>query len=363
LKPFVQFCAINELLNLKPPSSLSIRSDLPSSTNPAVWPFLGFLRFYLAVVVAANHYDAYNSGGLVHMLGGFGGFNAVLAFLVISGYSIAHSLISSPTHYIWRRFLRIYPLFVLSLAVAVIYPAITLQGQKITEHFLPADVIGQLFMLDGILTPSITGNNPLWTISLEWWCYMLAPLLMRLTDRRLFVLLCVLAAVHLSWIVVGPVLGGFYGRVYGGQKICFLAVFWVLGFWYYRNRLRPAASLVLLGTVWLLTGLNRDNMDRNYQATLCLSCVALAVANQIQMAPMFARLGNLVGNTSYALYLFHIPLFRALRDVAHLNNPVIIICAACICAALIHLLVEVPLCSALRKGRLRYDKRLLVHST
>jgi len=104
------------------------------------------------------------------------GQEAVILFFLISGFVIQFSYAKkriSFGDFFSKRFFRIYPLFIVSILLVVFF--------KITEG-LPLDIktlIGNIFMLQDIssLKPGTIvatyGNSPLWSLSYEWWFYML----------------------------------------------------------------------------------------------------------------------------------------------------------------------------------------------
>ncbi len=81
------------------------RASLPA---PDSWKILGGLRFALAMIVLFGHLARFvPDRGLINkgllLLGGLGAAAAVFCFLVISGYSIAHSITVKPQGYFRRR--------------------------------------------------------------------------------------------------------------------------------------------------------------------------------------------------------------------------------------------------------------------
>jgi peptidoglycan/LPS O-acetylase OafA/YrhL len=328
--------------------SLAPSPSSPAAPPEGAWQLLGYVRFVLALIVCAGHLeDVYGLGsgiqaGITHGLSGLCGAAAVISFLGISGFCIAHSITTMQEHFVWRRFVRIFPLYLTAIVVSYYWPGMSSANVPLPTSSSLSDFIGQALMLDGIVTHSITGNRVLWTLSLEWWCYMAAPLLIMLPPRRLLGLVGLLSIAHLSWIALGSHLGGFYANGLGGTKLWFLSVFWVLGFWYYLNRSRPHSAVIMIAVVWLLTGLNRDNLSRNYQITLCAGFVSLIIADRVHMPRWLGSLGNVFGNVSYAIYLFHVPLFRWLHETLQWRSPLLILACTILGSWLAHRLIEIP---------------------
>jgi peptidoglycan/LPS O-acetylase OafA/YrhL len=323
----------------------------PSRPAPSLWATLSLLRFGLAAIVAAAHVKAFYGGTLagadpVRWLASFNGHAAVVGFLLVSGFSIAHSIRAESSGYLWRRFLRIYPLYLPAVLFSAWVGGYEVPGNGTGPAIAyPApgtgETLGNLLMLQCVLVAPLSNNGPLWTLSLEWWCYMAAPFLVLLSQRRLLLLLAVLAAAHLSWLVIGPRLG-FYARCPFGLHILFLGVFWLAGYCYYEMRHTAWAGWALLVLVWLLTGINRDNLGGNSQATLALSCLLLVAGASLPWPAWTHAALKLLGNASYSLYLLHKPLYHLAHQELGLNQGWQLLTLAIAAAIAAHLLVETP---------------------
>ncbi len=133
------------------------------------------------------------------------GQEAVMLFFIVSGFVIVYSMEGardrSFASYIDRRFFRIYPIFILSLVIS----AATADKGSVATFF------GNLFMLQdfkygkpGVLFDTFGGNVALWSLSYEWWFYlMFYPLWRYVPERRQFMLVAVvgLAAAALFFAV------------------------------------------------------------------------------------------------------------------------------------------------------------------
>jgi len=113
------------------------------------------------------------------------GQEAVILFFLLSGFVIGHSTSRKPFNalaYLRARFLRIFiPLF----------PALALSflAQAVIRGRFPSpdlrSLMGNIFMtqdltsLPGTWTAPYMGNNPLWSLSYEWWFYVAFLLLMK----------------------------------------------------------------------------------------------------------------------------------------------------------------------------------------
>ncbi len=155
----------------------------PTGTKNRLWQ-LEALRGFAAFYVLLHHLSS-SYLGLKHSIWGFPfrfGQEGVLIFFLLSGFVICYSHGSRQADargfrtYLIKRGRRIYPIFVISLLVAY---AIQCIGAR---NFVPMDfrsLIGNLFMLQdhpdkpGVFLLPYKDNMPLWSLSYEWWFYML----------------------------------------------------------------------------------------------------------------------------------------------------------------------------------------------
>lgn len=323
--------------------------------DPALWGSLGWLRFSLALIVAAAHLRAFYADSLsgldpARIIGGFNGMAAVLGFLLVSGFSICHSLVQKPHGYVRRRFLRIYPMYLIGIVLTVMVSGYWVpgNGDSGARYFSESgglQILANLFLLQGVVADPLGSNDLVWTLSLEWWLYMLAPLVVAWPRRRLGYLLGVLAFGYLSWMVAGRWIG-YYTHTLGGLNLWFLGVFWFLGFWFYLNRDFKPAPWVMFALVWFLTGVNRESLANNYQVPLVLSCVVLVAGAKIPWPGGLNRLGRFMGDVSYPLYLIHLPVFALLYRLEALRYGWIMLILAVGASIAACALVEKPLRAA-----------------
>lgn len=154
---------------------------------------------------------------------------AVMIFFVLSGYLIGHSIQRNTQQYgqfnlrqyTRQRYRRILPPFLFAMALTVILyllaPFLFASqshafpnsfGMMIRTHYLleAGDFIGSLLFLNGFITPTVSANAPLWSLSYEVWFYVLAGFLPFLKDSEMakigfFMGLAVLSFLNIQFLI------------------------------------------------------------------------------------------------------------------------------------------------------------------
>jgi peptidoglycan/LPS O-acetylase OafA/YrhL len=130
------------------------------------------------------------------------GDDAVKVFIIISGFVITHLILTKHEPYglyIARRFLRIFPAYLVSLALAILVAPLSfdaVEAYKYTEpyqhqdfltlaqqyhHNLWEHVVAHLLLLQGAVSNAVLPDSQImflpaaWSLSLEWQFYLLAP--------------------------------------------------------------------------------------------------------------------------------------------------------------------------------------------
>jgi peptidoglycan/LPS O-acetylase OafA/YrhL len=173
-------------------------------------PALTGIRALAALLVLALHADQNVPAGASAALPFISrGYLGVDFFFVLSGFIITHVYFSSLAQpngnairiFLWHRFIRLYPVHVTVLAalVALIYLALAHDiPLNNPEEWRAADLPWQLTLLHAWgVTPRPGWNVPSWSISAEWFAYLLFPplaLALSAVRERLTVLLIAVAA-------------------------------------------------------------------------------------------------------------------------------------------------------------------------
>jgi peptidoglycan/LPS O-acetylase OafA/YrhL len=172
-------------------------------------------------------------------------------------------------------------------------------------------LLGNLAMMQGILTVSYGSNTPLWSLSYEWWYYTLFALISAASLSRDYASI----AYAVIAVVVLLVLPG---------KIILWGLFWLLGLsahvWISSRMWRPPPWL---GVALLVTGIVASRLSHNIsnletQESLGFAfgrdmvvaigyVAALVSASRLSATIPFPHLHKLLAAFSYTTYLCHFP--------------------------------------------------------
>lgn len=278
-----------------------------SAVNPPVnWALLGGLRFALALVVVLGHTAVFIQGSpIVAAANHIGPYPAVFAFFVISGYSIAPSVLKhGRAEFYVRRFRRIAPVWYPCVALAIctmVWQELSFEGPSgpisMTEEW---PVIAALLGLTNIIAGPLENLTPAWSLGLEIAYYAMAPFLLLLSRRWLTVLLLISVTCYVMTVSTSH---GYFWRIF----VTYWA--WLLGFMLYRwPRRRWVQTLVLVapGALWTV----QPYWPAKFGVIMLATSSALIIYNQgFKLSGVAGRLAAYLGDLSFPLYLVHMPVF------------------------------------------------------
>jgi len=246
-------------------------------------------------------------------------------FFVLSGFVLAHGYAFRENlsfgSFMGARFFRLYPLHVFMLLVFVLLEL----GKWSTTHFFGISFNNVAFThdyaLDSLLpnlllvhawtpyTNPLSFNTPSWSISIEFYMYLLLYLSL-LASERFRLLIWVLVPMIMfylmttgSELLVATVMRGLSG--FFGGVICYLV---------YRNYLSSVklptwlASLIEVMLILLVITIVQSNIEhRSVWATLVFFLTVLCFSMQGGLMSAVLRQGSLqfLGRLSFSIYMTH----------------------------------------------------------
>lgn len=127
------------------------------------------------------------------------GHEAVMIFFVLSGFFVAGSIVNSAPRWSWKKYLcdrmvRLYLVLLPALAITALLDRISMRMPLGERYFLQSIphfdnqepiaqtisftiFLGNIFFLQQVTVPTFGSNWPLWSLSNEFWYYLLFPLI------------------------------------------------------------------------------------------------------------------------------------------------------------------------------------------
>lgn len=334
------------------------------------------MRFILALIVAATHLQVYAAPGWLGKIGELGAFEAILGFLVISGFSIQQSHARQPNGFYWRRALRLYPVYLGALALVVItFP------DKLDLSFCGIVILNVIFLNQVFTRESLLG--PAWSLSLEVWHYALTPWLSRLRNSQLL-LGCACSLLAYGIYTCGRTLWHWphFAGLGFGLNMLVLSFPWICGFLIGRgNACSRGIGLRLLGAIFfihfaLTFGIQvvsrwrhqlwsrffTEDLPGFFLRGLTLLAVWLVFAYILSSRGSAKKkpshLSRFLGDISYPLYLVHLPVYGIMK-ARGLADPALMMGSALVVSMLFYVILD-----AYGKNRKKRERNLkLIQST
>jgi peptidoglycan/LPS O-acetylase OafA/YrhL len=298
-------------------------------------PPLTGIRALAALLVLGMHTEQNVPTGLDSALPFLArGYLGVDFFFVLSGFIITHVYLASLAQpkasalriFFWHRFIRLYPLHVTVLGGLVVVVALaTAAGftPNNPQEWRWNELVWQLTLLQAWgVTASPGWNAPSWSISAEWFAYLLfpamAPVLIRMREGIVALLAAVaaLAAAASIFATAGWTLNTWVGapalvRVLAefacGAALCRAAAL-------DRSLLRTGGDILGIGAfAAFLLGASTGLGDFALVALLAVTVAGAGTSS----GPLAHVLGNRplvwLGEISYSIYMVHFPVLILVR--------------------------------------------------
>ncbi|WP_158674068.1 acyltransferase family protein [Pedobacter sp. KBW01] len=285
--------------------------------------FLSLWVFVFHIIAITGFFDTFFQQQAIKNI--FNGETAVDVFIIVSGFTICMLIESKHekfSTYLFRRFMRIYPMYIICLIVALLLGLLGIMPKNYDENDLYKHIGLHITMLHGIIPPTLLKNssgailNPAWSISLEWQFYLIAPFLFGITNKiklvgPLFVLILSIILIRLA---------SRYGEWDGSFLLSKFSLFWVGIFCYYVFDYVIRTKEKLFGlAVWLVpVALFMYSTLFSYKGGvgafiwfLFFFGLLSSIINpkltlpSIMLALFRTRLFKQLGEISYSLYLLH----------------------------------------------------------
>ena len=321
------------------------------------WSWLALMRFFLALIVAVNHLAGdMPLGPILGIFPKLGAFQAIMGFLLISGYSIGESYLNQPHNFFARRAMRIYPVYLAAILLTWL-----VSPQTLDWSFFALLVLNVLFLNQVFIDYSYVG--PAWTLSLEVWLYALAPWFSKQSTRllRWFIFISFVA---FAFYTAGRSLfhWNYYSGVNWGLNLLFLSYTWIAGFLLAKDPAARKSTMRLIAVLFILEIAVEAVIQLGYRMKhhhpaiffqedlsgyafmgVTLLIVWLVFRKILEPAPAGAVKKNgwmrLLGDISYPLYLTHMRVFDLLPRLK-ITNPYLATVIAVLVAFAVYLLVD-----------------------
>ena len=311
-----------------------MRAKYASNASRYVPPLTG-IRALAALLVLGMHTEQNVPAGFDLLLPFFArGYLGVDFFFVLSGFIITHvylASLASPTLsavqiFLWHRIIRLYPVHITVLASLVAIVFFAGAGGFILNHpqeWQWNDLLWQLTLLHAWGVTATPGwNVPSWSISAEWFAYLLfpllAPALIWVRKRGIALLIAVAALAGTaslfaladwtlnSW-VGAPALTRVFGEFLCGAALCRAVAL---------SQKLPLLKGDILGAsalVAFLFGASAGLQDFALVALLALTILGTATSRGHWARFLGSRPFLWLGEVSYSVYMVHFPILIVIR--------------------------------------------------
>lgn len=267
------------------------------------------------------------------------GHQAVMIFFVLSGFLVGGKIIESLEEdkfnfcsYLIDRFSRLYPVFFASL---ILGGALDLFGSvNFFESGIysarsenPVGVIGydaisrlnftsffvNFFMLQGLMGPTFGSNGPLWSIVMEFWYYIIFPLMAIPFYTKIS---------HVRWlsvIVLIPVIFLLSLNI----EFYILFTVWLLGVFVRKIKV-PISSTGIAFFMLLLCLMNsRFGFGNYYIRDLLVGMGCMLIISAVLNGGHFPNFGRSfnkqISDFSFSIYCFHFPVVAFILAYLNIN--------------------------------------------
>jgi peptidoglycan/LPS O-acetylase OafA/YrhL len=263
------------------------------------------------------------------------GQEAVILFFLLSGFVITYSIYKKPDitfkDYFVRRFRRIYFPFLISLLLSILIYALQ---DALAKEFTWSEFWGNVFMLQdfgsvkpGVWVHPFLSNYPLWSLSYEWWFYMLFFPCYKLLPKqsfRIYFILAISTLALINYMIVPNQIAlwlAYFVVWWSGVEA---ATIWIEQKKYTWKNMSPIIfSLLFMTALIAVPVLTAEKIKFGYYPFVCLrhfgAAVIAVIIGLVWYKNKFKNFDKILGifviiaPISYGLYIFHYPILEQLK--------------------------------------------------
>lgn len=271
------------------------------------------------------------------------GHQAVIVFFVLSGFFIVTTVVGSFRNRTWswtvylvNRIVRLSLVLIPALFLCLLldsigmalpftvafyrHPVESVISSSVASLETFRNFIGSFFYVQGILAQPFGSDGPLWSLSYEFWYYILFPVVACMLTRKLRLRARIgycAAAVSILFFI-GPTIAVYFAIWLIGGVI---AMMMLSGSTQYRPGWASAAAIVPLACV-LSVSIARplDSgflMDSVVAAGFAICMYSLLEMPEKPIGTFYATFARHLAGFSYTLYLTHFPILFFIRASIH----------------------------------------------
>jgi peptidoglycan/LPS O-acetylase OafA/YrhL len=303
-------------------------------TENKLWP-LEVFRGLAALYVVLHHSRQMLPHAIQPLL--LFGQEAVILFFLLSGFVIHYNYSVKQgfdrKDFLWKRFVRIYPIFILVMVLSIVVNLAT--GARQAHMDTPTFFYNLIGLQDsqiqkpGIGYPTFGDNDPLWSLGYEVWFYLFYAITGSKNFNRNLVIVVIIA-------LAGGLLFSFYpGKAY--LTLMYLPIWWLgaaIAQATLSQRLHPFLSGMAIVLITLAgyvagsyeqirtsassIGLHPFIEIRHFAAAIVFAVVWMMAQKWLSMKH-FTWLQPLaiLAPISYGVYIVHVPLLRGVKFLLH----------------------------------------------
>lgn len=289
---------------------------------------LGVMLFHVRSFMLQDYINLHHPNvlTLVLYLATSRGYQFVMVFFVLSGLFISPAVFASVTArtFSWRKYLvnrisRLWIVLVPALILSIFIHGVLMFGYGHVTHgdFSVSTFFGNLLFLQGTFVPVFGNNDPLWSLSYEFWYYILFPCVLLTFYARtyrqkiMYAMVVIVLCIFLDYRIIEYFSVWLVGFVVSVTPRISISVLW--------KKLAVVAVATLLAIMSLFGDVLIEHSDYTHNLPtdflIALAVGAMAYTWLISFggkksSRWFATLCQWLASFSYTLYLTHWPILH-----------------------------------------------------